>query len=76
MFEPKVGESLSNGAVVLDRHYTTERGWTVLCDYGGVQPYVTWRLDQNGNAFWGHYFRELESAQEHFKKHTGQLSLV
>jgi hypothetical protein len=54
-------ETLNNGARVLER-----RGDTVLCEFR--DEYVTWRTDDDGNAYWGHYFgRALLDATKDFE---------
>lgn len=45
-------ESLKNGSVVIKRE-----GEIVLAQTDSGE-WVTWCTDSEGNAFWGHYFRE------------------
>jgi len=62
---------LKNGAFVLEAFYSslTERR-TVLAEWkqNTHHPYVTWRLDENGNAYLGHYFSTLDAATEDFNQ--------
>lgn len=58
------GDKLPNGAIVLQM-----RGDTVLALYrGNWQPWVTWRLDDDHNAYLGHYFATLAHAMADFEK--------
>jgi hypothetical protein len=59
------GDRLPNGAIVLKM-----RGEIVLALYPGWQPWVTWRLDDDHNAYLGHYFETLARALEDFDKRT------
>lgn len=56
--------TLRNGARVLQ-----QEGDVVLCEWdrGSHVDYVTWRVDQEGNAFWGHYARSLRVAAREFE---------
>lgn len=56
-------EELKNGAKVLER-----KGDVVLASWG--KEYVTWRVDAELNAYWGHYFREYKDALADFRKRT------
>lgn len=59
----QAGDRLPNGAVVIIRH-----GDVVLC-YTGEETlcsFVTWRINEKGHAFWGHYHEDLESAVAEF----------
>lgn len=60
--ESRVGTRLPNNyALVLqhrweyDLHGHVEKQ-VVLCSMLNDTEYVTWRIDQEGNAYWGHYF--------------------
>ena len=57
------GDRLPNGAIVIQM-----RGEIVLALYPGWQPWVTWRLDAEHNAYLGHYFATLARALEDFDK--------
>ena len=58
------GDTLPNGAIVLKM-----RGETVLALWrGSWQPWVTWQLDDDHNAYLGHYFATLARALEDFDK--------
>lgn len=50
-----VGSTLKNGALVL-QHTVRDDKEIVLCSWKDGHEFVTWRLDNEGNAFWGHYF--------------------
>lgn len=52
------GAVLPNSATVVE-HSARSNGDTVVLarwERGGRIEYVTWRCDENGNAYWGHYF--------------------
>jgi hypothetical protein len=61
---PRVGSKLANGATVLAA-YTNANGQRYVLADVGAEPYVTWALDNEGNAFSGRYFSDLtEAAQD------------
>jgi hypothetical protein len=68
MFDIVSETHLPNGAEIIAAN---EAKRVVLCWYGGFQPYVTWRVDANGNAFWGHYFQSEIQANQDFLKRIG-----
>lgn len=68
-FDFNTAATLPNGADILDRR-TVGEGQVVLARYYGAQPFVTWRVDQDGNAYWGHYHRELVDAAQDFRTRT------
>lgn len=56
------GDKLPNGAIVL-----CLRGEIILAlNPGNWQPWVTWRIDADHNAYLGHYFGSLEEAISDF----------
>lgn len=60
-YVPQIGGKLPNGATV-ERHYQDADTVVVMCRTVDGN-YVTWRLDPDGNAYWGHYFREDEERE-------------
>lgn len=46
---------LKNGADIL-QDLTTPNYRLVLAKWTGAHQYVTWRVDDDGNCYWGHYF--------------------
>jgi len=72
-FDIHTSDYLPNGAQILQREYT-ERGWVMLCKWHGYQPYVTWRVDDAGNAYWGTYRRELIDAATDFQTKLEELT--
>jgi hypothetical protein len=50
------GDTLPNGALVVaaKKWLNEPTGRIVLCLWNS--EYVTWKTDENGNAFWGSYF--------------------
>lgn len=76
-FDITLANSLPNGAQILERRLSAinNNTYVVLCCwkrvYGNVgqnagHEYVTWRVDSQGNAFWGHYFRSFEMAAKDY----------
>lgn len=58
---------LKNGCRVLMKHTGV-----VLCHRPGTsQPYVTWRVNDAGEAYWGHYFTAYEEAVHSFNERAG-----
>lgn len=66
-FNFKAALNLLNGAEILNRFQVNEY-FVVLCKWSSssAAPYVTWRLDEKGNAYWGHYHQELTAAEQDF----------
>jgi hypothetical protein len=62
---------LKNGAEVLKR-----RGDFVLArwDKGSRVELVTWGVDAEGNAYWGHYFDDLDAAFHDLNKRAGGVA--
>jgi hypothetical protein len=61
-FEPRVGAKLPNGATVLSVLTKADGRRYVLADDGGAEPYVTWQVDDRGDAFGGRAFSDLTVA--------------
>ena len=60
---------LVNGAEIISRTYACDR-WIVLCRWAknDVQhEWVTWCCDNEGNAFWGHYFSNPDKARADYQ---------
>lgn len=58
----KPGDKLPNGAVVLASTFSFHKH-VVLAQWGtGHHPYVTWRVDEGGHTFLGHYFSNINEA--------------
>lgn len=64
---------LRNGATLIEER-TTPYGESVVLGYweGHVAPWVTWRMDREGNTFWGSYHRTREAAAENLAKRAGE----
>lgn len=56
------GPVLDNGALVLEH----AKG-IVLCKWKGNE-YVTWKLDNHGETYAGHYFCNLQNAFDNYKE--------
>jgi len=57
---------LENGAEILQ-----QAGDVVLCNFGG--EFVTWIVDQRGDAHWGHYFGDNRpAAEDNFKARVAE----
>ncbi len=60
-----IGTKLKNGATVLAYRETVVKRVVAAdfgADHGSSTPFATWRLDEGGNAFWGHYFETAAEA--------------
>jgi len=67
MFNPETANVLPNGAQIIDRRKVGDT-WIWLCDFGGVQPYVTWVSGHNSadHTEIGCYFGRFTKAYENF----------
>lgn len=70
MYNYEPGKKLRNGAKIVGylAHADTNKR-VVFCEWpenDSVLKYVTWRVDEEGNAFWGHYFSDRELAKTDF----------
>jgi hypothetical protein len=70
MFNYAVGAKLRNGAVILayravDNKRVVAARWN---DERTQCPFITWRVDDDGNAFWGHYFDTKNQAMVDFNE--------
>ena len=53
--------TLKNGATEIAR--ISINGMTaVMAKTDSVQPFVTWRVDDDGDCYWGHYFDTHDEA--------------
>jgi hypothetical protein len=69
-FSMALSPSLPNGAVIVYREKVLDR-WIVLCrrEKSDVQhEWVTWCCDNEGDAFWGHYFSDDKRAKADYKQ--------
>lgn len=59
---------LPNGAEIIAINY--QRGTVLAHNRGSVEPYVTWAFigDDLGSTWGGHYYNDLESAQQDFNQ--------
>jgi len=53
--------TLKNGATEIARISINDR-LTVMAKTDGYLPFVTWRMDDNGDCYWGHYFMTHDEA--------------
>ena len=63
-FEPLVGAKLPNGATILSALTKTDGRRYVLADGGGAEPYVTWQVDDRGDAFLGRSFTDIVAGRQ------------
>ena len=72
--------TLKNGAEVLETRAIPAHGafpegpvdgHVVLARFRGNE-YVTWVTDPDGNAFWGHYHRDIVEASQDFAERVAQ----
>jgi len=62
-------DKLNNGAVILRRAEKEKGYWVVLAQWNqGLHPFVTWAADENGDAYWGHYFKSYDEALADWKE--------
>ncbi len=63
---PKV---LNNGAEIL-AYKRIRNSHMVVCAKTeiGVHPFVTWAVDDNGDAYWGHYFLTEDEAMKDWRE--------
>jgi hypothetical protein len=62
---------LNNGAEVFALKGMKGRHWVVLAKTDqGIHPWVTWAVDQNGDAYWGHYFATQPEAYDDWEKRS------
>jgi hypothetical protein len=68
--------TLPNGAEILARYHNirAQNTWIVLCVWheGPYREYVTWCTDGDGNAHWGHYFREYGAAARDYQTRVAE----
>jgi hypothetical protein len=62
----RVGDKLANGATVI-AFFAIDDRMIVAAKWHGDQ-YVTWRVDEKGNAFLGHYFTNRDDAINDLKE--------
>jgi len=70
-FVLKEGAVLPNGAEVLYFAVSPFTGTVVLCKWGDNE-FVTWKLGKAGDAYWGHYFKDLAMAVDDFLGRIGK----
>jgi hypothetical protein len=58
----EVGTRLNNGAVVADTAINSRNDRYVVAYWSMCDQFVTWAVDNEGNAYWGHYFERLTDA--------------
>jgi hypothetical protein len=64
---PIMNQTLKNGARVLRVRRTDDR--CVILAHRPTEtyhPFVTWRVDRNGDCFWGHYYATRDFAEADF----------
>ena len=62
-------ETLKNGATIIQ-----QSGDTVLAKWK-KKEYVTWKIDSEGNCYWGHYTNDiLEAIKDFQERKAGGLS--
>ena len=58
---------LENGAEILQLKSKADGNYIVLAHWPqSYHEYVTWTIDSELNAYWGHYFGTLEDAEQDF----------
>jgi hypothetical protein len=59
-------ETLKNGATEIARLVTGDKIVVLAKRDTDYEPYVTWRMDADGNCYWGHYFATHNEATADF----------
>ena len=59
--------TLKNGATVIAQLPSGDRTF-VAAEWHGTMPFVTWAIDDDGNAYWGRYFATRDEAIENLKE--------
>ncbi len=74
-FTLKIGAVIPSnamGAIVVDfrKSAGASGGNVVLCrlPHNTQTPYVTWRIDEEGNCYWGHYAVDLTEAHKDYNE--------
>lgn len=65
------GTVLANGATVLRAHAVGLGDWVVLAEWYDGTEFVTWRCNDRGECYWGHYYRGLVEALRDFDERIG-----
>lgn len=65
-----ISKVLNNGAQIKAFKQMIGRHMVVLAflEHNVITPWVTWCVDDNGDAYWGHYFKTDEEAFEDWKE--------
>lgn len=66
MKEIKTGTILPNGATVLEVRNVLDHRIVLAKWFSPGMEYVTWAIDANGDAYWGHYFNDFGKAAKDF----------
>jgi hypothetical protein len=62
------GHKIKNGALVIHATKLETKMWIAICFWeNSAHEYVIWRLDNEGNAYWGHYFSDMGSAIQFYQ---------
>lgn len=64
---------LRNGAEVVRRAFRQGCGWLFLARWekNGRTEWVTWWATDEGDCYWGHYFRDVDKANGDFEERLG-----
>ncbi len=63
----KPTDKMKNGAIVIDYDAPST---VVVASFNG--QFVTWKCDDDGNAYWGHYFDNVCNAVADFQKRVSE----
>lgn len=70
----KPGDVLLNGATVISVLHVANTGSLALCYWEeSTTPWVVWRVDYQGYAFWGNYYSNSADAADKFNKRAEHL---
>lgn len=63
----RVGTELENGAVIVATQ-PAGTDWVVLAVRNApYEPWITWRANEAGHTYWGHYFDDFGQALEDWR---------
>lgn len=55
--------TLPNGYVLIEKRLASDGQWIALCcNLSAAQRYVTWLVNNDGEAYWGHYTNDVQEA--------------
>lgn len=76
MFNAELANVTAEGRQIVQRHRKNDREWIVLCYWQGNScPYVVWTMNNQGDTYWGHYFRTYGEAETRYFEKIGAVAV-